>query len=232
MRATTASLPLVALLALALAACGPTATKPPASPDPSGSATPAPSETEPADPLETVTRIMIQSEIVYFGDEVAWALDGFSYLDDADAVVAKLTTVFGAEPTVTEQAGGLETATALHYDWGGFVLGAPMTSGPRNIYTSLFVRATSAAVQGITIETIEGVTIGSPAADAAAHAVTTMTWGAQVEAQLDPTPVTAEELGEDPASWGGDLHLHVSAWSPAGTGTVTELVAPARNFGS
>jgi len=127
-RTTAASAPLLILLAPALIDCGPT--MPASGSSPSGSAASASptakADDDEADPLETVTRIMIRSEIVNFGDEVAWAVDGFGYRDDANA-------------------------------------------------------------------------------DADAHAVTTMDWCTSVEAQLDPTPVTAEELGEDPAVWGDPL---------------------------
>lgn len=234
MRTTTAaSVPLIVALALALGGCGPTPAPVETTPSAPASAEPStePSEEPPADPLAAATRIMIQSEIVYFGDEVAWALDGFMYTDDADAVRAKLTTAFDAEPTVSEEPGSLETLPATLYDWGGFVLGVPQTTRPRGHYDSLFVRATAATVHGITIETVEGITIGSAAADAAVHAVDVIDWSGMIEAQLDPTPVTAEEIGEDP-SWGGDLHTHVSVLSPSSGGPVTMLVAPARNFGN
>lgn len=236
MRTTAASVPLLALLALALVGCGPTPGDPPVSPPLSSPTTPAPTgggddedPEEPVDPLTTVTRILITADDVFFGDEVAWAVDGFYYTDDPELVRGKLTRVFGAEPTVIADPGSLETPPAQIYDWGGFRLGVPETDRPRGYYTSLWVNASSATVHGVQVHTVHDIRVGTPLADALPYSSATMDWDGGTGLELDPKPVSAEEIGEDPVTW-IDLNVHVSAWAPGDV--ITELTAPARNFGS
>ncbi|MCS0498520.1 hypothetical protein [Protaetiibacter mangrovi] len=240
MRTTTASVPLLVVLALALVGCGPAApsgspTSPPASAEPS--AAPVDDEAdapEPAvDPLTTVTRIMVRSDILYFGDTAGWALDGFRYTDDPTQVVAMLTTVFGAAPSLSTEPGSLESNPAELYDWGGFVLGVPQITGERGLYDLLFVRASSPSIHGVTVETADGIRVGSAMDDARAHAVATMDWGMAIEAELDPTPVDPSLVGAGAGPDDDELFLYVAALDlEGGAAVVDEISAPRRNFGS
>lgn len=176
MKRTFASVPLL-LVALALAACAPTpppgATPVDPRPTPPPSSTPIPLPTptatlpaEEVDPLDTVTTILLQTEQASFCDEAACGVDGFGYHDDPDLVIAKLTAVFGFEPTVGVYAD--DSNLAYNYRWGdGFVL--YYTEGPDlDLGVSLDVQ--TADVGGVVIETEHGVRVGTPWAEAAAAA--------------------------------------------------------------
>ncbi len=112
MRRTTALLPLLVVTALALVGCGPTPPPPidtPPDPRPTVPATatpvplPSPTVTLPPEtlpPLESTTKILLTTEVVYFCDDVACGFDGFYFEGPSDDAIANLTAVFGFEPTV------------------------------------------------------------------------------------------------------------------------------------
>lgn len=182
MRGTTASLPLVALLALALAGCGPTpppgdsplpprptwTSAPNGSPDATAAPTPLPTPTlapGDLDPLADVTRILLQTETAYFCDDVACGVDGFRYDESPALAIAKLNEVFGIEPVVNRYEGGGRVDE--DYAWGGFLLYFSTEGGA---LLGMAVQVTAASVEGIVIETEHGVRVGTPWAEAAASA--------------------------------------------------------------
>lgn len=176
MRRTLVPVPLVALIAL-LVGCAPapapgdTPSDPRPTPTTTSTPIPVPTPTvtlppEEVDPLDTVTRILLQTERASFCDDVACAVDGFSYDDDPAVVIAKLTAVFDLEPVVGLYAD--DDNRAYDYRWGdGFVLS--YTEGP-GIDLGVMLDVRVAAVAGIVIETEHGVRVGTPWADAAGAA--------------------------------------------------------------
>jgi hypothetical protein len=222
MRRTLVTVPLVALLV----GCGPT--PPPGDtpsdprPTPTSTSTPIPVPTptvtlppEEVDPLDTVTRILLQTESASFCDDVACAIDGFRYDDDPAVAIAKLTAVFGLEPVVGLYAD--DGNRAYDYRWGdGFVL--VYTEGPDvDLGVSLEVRA--ADVAGVGIETEHGVRVGTPWADAVAAA--------------DRVDSFAGEAGSWDMAWfdsredAAGVQVAVIAFNSGGGSPVDSLSAPA-----
>lgn len=171
----TAPAPLLAVLALTLVGCAP-APPPgatPVDPRPTTTSTPIPLPTptvtlapEETDPLDRVTSILLQTEQAWFCDDTACGVDGFWYHDDPAEAIAKLTAVFGFEPTVGLYAD--DGNRAYDYRWGdGFVLS--YTDGP-GIDLEIALEVRVAQVAGVSVETEHGVQVGTPWATAAAAA--------------------------------------------------------------
>jgi hypothetical protein len=179
MRRTLVVAPLLALLAITLTGCDPTpggapaphptstsTSTSPSSPAPTGSSIPVEEHDE--DDNE-ITRILIVTDTVYFGDDIAWAVDGFRYEDPHEQAIAKLTAVFGEEPVSDPvDSGGGQISEA--YWWGGDAFLLYFYSGAGEYPTTMAVQVSAASVNGITIETGDGVHVGSPWADAVAAA--------------------------------------------------------------
>jgi hypothetical protein len=204
------------VLALALlTSCGPTP-EPTAGPVPATSTSPsAPvgTETEGASDPAAITRILLRTENVYFGDELGWGVDGFRFQDDPVQVVAKLTAVFGAEPETTDY--GDDGLLARDHDWGGFRLYYSLTPTGALEGLGMGVRVTAASVNDITVETVDGVAVGQRMRDAAALASETFTWGDELfEARFDI-------VSDGPAD------RFIAAFGAADrSGPVTELTGP------
>jgi hypothetical protein len=167
MRRTLLSVPLVAVVAL-LVGCGPT--PPPGDtpadprPTPTGSpvALPIPTVTptippEELDPLDTVTRILLQTEGASFCDDIACGVDGFFYDNDPATAIAKLTAVFGVTPESQRYDDGGGRFSEYH-DWGGFTLYFS-TEGAELL--GLGVSVTTAVIEDVAIETEHGVHVGT-----------------------------------------------------------------------
>jgi hypothetical protein len=230
-RPVIVSVPLLSLLVLALVGCGPTPPPidTPADPRPTPPATatpipvPTPTETLPPetlDPLETVTHILLLTEIVQFCDDVACGVDGFRYDDSPDFAIAKLTAVFGIGPTV-ESYEGYAGSTSYDYRWGeGFLLYFS-TGGSAEVDHLVRVQVTTPSVVDVTIETVGGVHVGSLWADAAAAADSVREASGEtddgvLEARFDATPTGSPNEFDAILGFG----------NVGGTGPVTTLVGP------
>lgn len=232
MKRTLASVSLLGLFLISLAACAPTpppgVTPTDPRPTPPRTATPVPVPTptttlppEALDPLGTVTSILLQTEIAYFCDDVGCALDGFAYNDPADEVITKLTAVFGFEPRA-ESYEGYAGSTSHDYWWGDGFLLYFSTGGSAEIDHRLRVDVGTAVVEGVRIETIDGIHVGSPWKDAAAAAdsvreAPSETDDGVLEARLDTIPTGRPN----------EFYAVVAYGNAGGTGPVTELVGPA-----
>lgn len=229
----TASVPLLLLVALALAGCGPTPAPgaTPSDPRPTGTSTPiplpVPTETLPPEapePLDTVTRILLLTEHLYFCDDIACAVDGFRYDDAPDLAIVKLTAVFEVEPTV-ESYEGVAGSTSYAYRWGDDFLLYFSTGGGSDVDHLLRVDVTTASFAGVAIETEHGVRVGMPMSEAIALA--------------DYSDASPSESGEvyaayfDLAGEPGGTWTAIVAFRPDDTtGPVTDLVGPITTSGS
>jgi hypothetical protein len=223
-----ASAPLL-LVALALAACAPTpppgATPADPRPTPPSTATPIPVPTETlapeeVDPLAAVTRILLQTETAWFCDDVACGIDGFRYDEDPDAAIAKLTVLFGFEPTA-ESYDGYAGSTSYAYWWGDDVLLYFSTGDSPEIDHLVRVQVTTASVGGIAIETEGGVRVGTPWAAAAAAADSVREASGEtddgvMEAWFDTRPTDRPNTFDAILAFG----------NAGGTGPVSTLVGP------
>jgi hypothetical protein len=179
MRRTLATVPLVTLVAF-LVGCAPTpppgATPSDPRPTPTTTSTPIPVPTptvtlpaEEVEPLETVDRILLQTERASFCAGATCTVEGFGYDDDPAVVVAKLTAVFALEPVVDLYAD--DGNLAYTYRWGDGVA-LSFTEGP-DLDLGVYLDITAASIAGVVVETEHAVRVGTSWADAAAVAEST-----------------------------------------------------------
>lgn len=223
----TASVPLAVLLALVLAACGPTPSPgaSPVGPAPSDDPGPTPTSSpsgEPsspaADPLDTVTWIFLRTEQAYFCDDVACGVDGFRFDDPADEAITKLTAVFGREP-VAESYAGVSGSTSHSYAWGDDFL-LYFSTGGTGVPPTLHLQVTAAAVDGVRVETLHGVRVGLSMSEAWPLAEYTRVGGGDpddvLEAHFDLVDVAAN-------TW----NAVVAFASPTLSSPISTIVVPA-----
>ncbi len=192
MRRTTALLPLLVVTALALVGCGPTPPPPidtPADPRPTVPATatpvplPSPTVTLPPEtlpPLDSTTKILLTTEVVYFCDDVACGFDGFYFEGPSDDAIANLTAVFGFEPTV-ESYDGSAGSRSWAYTWDDFLL---YFSTGGDVPQHLAVQVTAPSIRGVAVETAHNIQVGTPMSEACALAEHTYV-GENYEAHFD-----------------------------------------------
>lgn len=194
---TTASVPLLLVAALALVGCGPTPppADTPADPRPTltGTPTPVPSPTttvtlppEEVDPLDAVTRLLLETAGVSFCDGASCTVDGFDFETTSHEVAAaKLTAVFGADPLV-ERLESEEGGEAVYYTWDAFRLYYVVGEGL--IGRNLGVSVDAASVHGVAVETVHGVHVGMSLAEAASVADFVFTGYGEYELRFDLVP--------------------------------------------
>jgi hypothetical protein len=178
---------------------------------------PAPTVTLPPeeiDPLDRVTRILVQSEQVWFCDDVACGVDGFRYDDDPAVAVAKLTAVFGVEPAVASYGGGGAGYVGYDYRWGGVLIYFSEGSGST---LPIGLEVTAADVAGVVVETEHEVRVGTPWTDAAAAAD-----------HVEPSAGEGDDIQEawfDTRERVDGVQFAVIAFSVGGS-TITSISAP------
>lgn len=222
-----AAAPLFAAVVIALAACGPTPGPSPSAPGPSPStpaaSTPTSSATStagPVDPLDAVTRVLLLNDVVSFGDEAGWGVDGFRYDSPHDEAIAKLTAVFGEEP-VSEIHYHADGSISESHRWGGFRLDFETGAA---VHQKMGVEVTAASVNGVGIETTHGVRIGTPMSEAAALADdTAMMLGLSSEVFEAHFDHSVDEYGSD--------HYVLAYANDDGTGNVRFMFAPIESSG-
>ena len=157
---------LVAVLLVAgCSATPPTASKPTASVG--RTATPTPTATPMAEPV--VDRVAFDSTGISLLRNDGSIADTFTYFQPAAEVVAALTSVFGAEPTV-EDIKPYEGYRYTRYDWTGFAVEDSVEPSDGAYYVDFRVNASAASLNGIAIRTVDTITVGSDtAAVEAAH---------------------------------------------------------------
>jgi len=210
----------VALLAATLTGC--TANEPPATtPSPAGAlSTPTAqadaSPTVRADPNHLVvssTSIQVVLDDGTLGDE-------FSYFEPIQPVVAALTDVFGEEPVVTEYE---DAPTSVDYDWVGVSIG---TDGPAQPPSGaeIIMFVTAPDVNGIGIETIDGIKVGDPAAPLEA-ANSSYRWqrdsGEELVVTMNSVPITSGDA---------ERMFSVQLRALPADGPITQIGAPMKNF--
>ena len=168
-----------------------------------------------------MTRILLQTEALSFCDDVACGVDGIYYDGPPDLAIAKLTAVFGIEPTALSYE-GFAGSTSYDYWWGDYFLLYFSTGGSGEVDHLVRVQMmTAASVEGVTVETEGGVHVGSPWADAAAAADSVREASGEtddgvLEARFDSTPTGSPNEFDAILGFGNS----------GGTGPVTTLVGP------
>ncbi|MEJ3404810.1 hypothetical protein WDJ51_08700 [Rathayibacter sp. YIM 133350] len=138
-------------------------------------------------PLAGVTGIVVRPDHLDLNDHDGATVLQLPYDTDAARFVAVLTAVLGAEPTVTEHEGGMESWPTTRYDWEGVqVLDDHEEKGPIDL--NLNIRFSRPAVgDDVVVSTIQGFQAGD-----------------------DPEEF-ADELGED---WDDDVVLFAAETGP------------------
>lgn len=170
--------------------------------------------------------IVITTSLLLINDDEGTAIDHFDYFDSPTAAISALTEHFGGEPVVTSFEGGNHSWPGNYYTWDAFTL-IDWVGGPGIPYGEDFgVRSSSATVRGQHVETVAGLTIGSTsAAVAAAGGVGgSYEYEGSTHAWLELDHVSVDN--EFPEAL---VFVYVTL-SGVG-GTVTQLAAPAANFG-
>jgi hypothetical protein len=226
MRRTLVTIPLLAVVAL-LVGCGPTpppGDTPGPRPTPTGTgspvALPTPTvtptiPTEVLDPLDTVTSILLQTENIFFCDDITCGVDNVSYYGDPAVMIAKLTAVFGVTPESQRYDDGGGRFSEYH-DWNGFTL---YFSTDSTGLIGLGVDVKVAAVGGVAIETLHGVHVGTPMSEALELADFVYTYAGEVE---DAREAHFDVVVDDASNWRA-----VIAFGPdTASGLVTTIAAP------
>lgn len=161
-RLTSAALSALAALVL-LAGCTAAAPEP----------TPAPTRTPVAEvtptPDPAVTLVTVTADAITLTDSSGVVRGTFDYFQPTDEVVAGLTEAFGFAPTM-EQVNPPEGLPWNAIEWEGFVLRDIDQESDGVYYPNNRITVTTAAVRGIAIETVDGVSVGDdPAALEAAY---------------------------------------------------------------
>ncbi|WP_104083999.1 hypothetical protein [Cryobacterium sp. Y11] len=192
----------------------------PASSTPTGSA-------PPADPLTTVTALLIGPENFELHDKSGTAVVTLSYDDPIDRVVDALTVALGADPVVAEDSGGDEYPPGVDYDWDGFGLRDHLPPDGKFPDYANFSVSVSAPVSGdVSVATTGGYRVGDDLR-AAARALgvdvdtTFESYGSIFYFELGP------ELGTP--SGGNTLYPNASAVRVAAnseSGAIDEIASP------
>lgn len=210
----------IALLVTTLTGCTanePQATTPsPAGPSSKPTAEPAASPTPRADPDHLVvssTSIQVVLDDGTIGDE-------FGYFEPIEPVVTALTDVFGEQPVVTEYG---DASTSVDYNWTGVSIG---TDGPAQPPSGaeIIMFVTAADVNGIVIETIDGIKVGDSAAPLEASN-SSYRWqrdsGEELVVTMNSVPITSGD---------NERMFSVQLRALPADGPITQIGAPMKNF--
>jgi hypothetical protein len=231
MRASRFAAALVAVLAVgALTACDPAGLPVPGpnSSNASEAPQPSPGDEGPGDQVE-ITRMLVGTETVAFGDDSGFGVASFSYDSDAGDAVNILKTVFGPDPIITDTAAGMESPAHRSYDWGGFELQEMLGELGFPPYKRLNVSVSVASLDGVAIYGgAESVQVGAPMSAAIAIEGGHGDWPGSYQSWVDPVPVDPASVGE---SGGAELLIFVAVYGPSATESVTGFMAPTANWG-
>ena len=172
-------------LACALTGClGPTPTATPDAAPPTPSTASVPELAETADPLESVTAIVLRPEYLELRDAADATVQDLSYDLPAEEFAAALSAVFGTDPLIEEYGGSCcEARPATRYHWEDFTVADDHMGsfadddhsvwvpddGPDYVDMNLSVRVTERDVLGIAVTTTGGFRVGDDVAELAAR---------------------------------------------------------------
>ncbi|SIO17912.1 hypothetical protein [Agromyces cerinus] len=146
----------------------------PPSPSIVASEAPSPAPTRAVEPLDAVTTLVVRPQALELRAADGSVVQSLDYLSDAAAAVETLTTVFGAPPTVEEDAGSSSELPSTVRRWAGVELSEPKypdaasDASPGPWYPNFRVAFTAAASGDVELTTDSGHVVGEPWADFAA----------------------------------------------------------------
>lgn len=179
MNAATRRSTIIASVAVALVLSGCTfgpAAVPTPSPEAVASLTPT-ATPEPVDPLTTVSAIVVRPEHLDLLDAAGVVVTTLSYDAESAEFIDTLSTVLGAEPSLSEHGASMETPPRTEYDWDGVrvtddheedvTAANGATYGEVDMNVSVLFR-TPTVGDGVAVRTVNGF---QPGGDAQALAV-------------------------------------------------------------
>ena len=222
---------------LLCAGCAPTPSaapsQPPAASAPS-EASPTP-EPEPA-PVATGIHITASSVSVLLSDGSTG--ETFDYFEPVSGAVDGIRDAIGAEPAVEDHAGSYNHPPFTTYDWNGLVLKDPEGAAEEPFSGDWSIAVTASEVDGISVDTVEGVRVGDSAP--ALEAAFPDSWnrveccGAPERTDFRLGAEPADATSEETAAYAGatfegpfEFAVWLIAADPAAT--ITEFRAPSPN---
>ena len=150
------SLAAIGIVALATMA-GCTAPTAGTSPTPSApaSGTPSPTPT----PTPVAERLTVDSQSITLLADDGSILQSFTYFEPVDGVLSAFTALFAAEPVV-ENIEPYEGYPYTRYEWPGVSLNDSAQETDGVYYVNFRIEITTATLNGIALETVEGIAVG------------------------------------------------------------------------
>jgi hypothetical protein len=237
-------IPAAAAAALLLSGCAagqqpaepvePAVTTAPAEPSPTP--TPTSSAAPEADPEQQAEAdaVLVTAESITVLADDGTLLAAFDYFQPTEQVVDGLTAAFGLTPASERFEGGEGHATpSTVWDWDGFHLNDTDYAGNPPFYPNHWVRVLENDVNGVQIETVDGVRVGDDAAAIEARYPDT---SSRITAGNEPERLDVH-LGAVPLPKVGensDGNYEFSVWLIAEdpNGSISEYRTPSPNFGA
>lgn len=234
-RRSSAALAAAAVLVLSGCAFGSTTTSGAGAPESPAPASSTPTATVAADPLTTVTEIVVRPEQLDLLDAGGAVVATLPYDAETADFVGALTTVLAGEPQQADLAGGMERAPWTEYAWAGMVVEddhedqVPTENGAvyGPIELNLAVRLTAPVVgDGVIVRTVNGFQPGGDAQALAAELGEPWTGNGYDQVRVE----SGEPIGEPQAGleYENAYSVAVNTWEHDGA---TNWILAPWNFG-
>ena len=231
-----AILPVIAL-ALSILGCaeaGPAAVP---APSPSAVETEAPQPQPEPEPEPTIERVTVLADSITVTDSEGNVVDAVDFFTAPDEIVRVLTNAFGVSPdTVREGPCNCDREWDTAHNWDGFRLvhvtafGNPGDQpGVRPYFNAAAVSITAASVNGVQVDTVDGVTVGDDATPLAANYPTVTQPNYLNPDQPGETRVDFGTIPLPDDSYNTGLSFSIHAFWTTGEGVVTWISAPMKN---
>jgi hypothetical protein len=197
----------IAAVMLVSAGCTPTTT--------------APTTAPPANPDATVETIYFDAEVVELRDGAGTALSSFDYQNDPIEVRDALAGAFGEPATEVPYEDG------VLWQWAGVYLVDPTDDDTASPYLPKFLLWVElGTVAAVDIETVDGLHVGSTAAELEAVADDQFDDGSSGISGIVGLTLFSPEIQEE---LGADAGLYIEVIAPGDL--VTRMIGPMPNFG-
>jgi len=236
MHARLRVLPALVAGLLLLVGCAPQAAAPSASPTTPAAASSTPTAT----PEPVASRVVIGADTVEILAEDDTVIASSRYFDPASSLVAALTDAFGADPVVSADPGGNETAPGTRYTWGGVAVVERDIEQSEPYEPATIVYVESAEESGVRVEAVGGYAVGEDtdavAAEVSAaegatpedvqrYSLSDGTPAVFIRADVTPIPPSGDDVGTGSRSWAVGV-------IGSDAGPIQRLVAPSPNWGA
>ncbi|MBG6053671.1 hypothetical protein IWX81_000061 [Salinibacterium sp. CAN_S4] len=227
------------VLAIALSIVGCAEAGPEAIPIPTPSAveTKAPQPEPEPEPEPTIERVTVLADSITVTDSEGNVVDAVDFFTPPDEIIRVLTNAFGVSPeTVREGPCNCDRSSDTAHNWDGFVLFDATTfgrsgdqPGVRPYDTVAGVSITAASVNGVQVDTVDGVMVGDDAAPLAANYPIITRPNYLNPDQPDESQVSFGTVPLPDDSYNTGLSFSVHAFWTSGEGVITRITTPINN---